>query len=147
MFDGKTFLPVTGMPMRKMACMSKLFALADPVPLTVPILNAKSLTRDSNCSGMLQTPGIWHEQLELSHVPRGGRTPLGAQAAVEAHVLILDHDPLRLRYRLGPLELLREVRGRGRQQGAQVEFVGHVVRDRQTIHRTDVDAGVALDAE
>src|SRR5690242_14863048 len=45
MFDGKTFLPVTGMPMRKIACMSRLFALADPVPLTVPILNAKSFTR------------------------------------------------------------------------------------------------------
>ena len=45
MFDGKTFLPVTGMPMRKIACMSRLFALAEPVPLTVPILNAKSLTR------------------------------------------------------------------------------------------------------
>ena len=45
MFDGKTFLPVTGMPMRKMACMSRLFALAEPVPLTVPILKAKSLIR------------------------------------------------------------------------------------------------------
>src|SRR6266550_3143788 len=46
MFDGKTFFPVTGMPMRKMACMSRLFALADPVPLTVPILKAKSLMPD-----------------------------------------------------------------------------------------------------
>jgi hypothetical protein len=44
MFDGKTFLPVTGIPMRKMACMRRLLALADPVPLTVPIRKAKSLT-------------------------------------------------------------------------------------------------------
>src|SRR5690606_37722926 len=46
MFDGKTFLPVTGMPIRKIVCMIRLFALAEPVPLTVPILNAKSLTRE-----------------------------------------------------------------------------------------------------
>src|SRR5690606_315850 len=46
MFEGKTFLPVTGMPIRKIVCMMRLFALAEPVPLTVPILNAKSLTRE-----------------------------------------------------------------------------------------------------
>ena len=45
MFDGKTFLPVTGMPIRKMACMMRPFALAEPVPLAVAILKAKSLTR------------------------------------------------------------------------------------------------------
>ena len=45
MFDGKTFFPVTGTPIRKMACMMRPFALADPVPLAVAILNAKSLTR------------------------------------------------------------------------------------------------------
>ena len=44
MLDGKMFLPETGMPMRKMACMSRLFALAEPVPLTLAILKAKSLT-------------------------------------------------------------------------------------------------------
>ena len=43
MFDGKTFFPTTGMPMRKMACISSPFALADPVPFTVPILKQKSL--------------------------------------------------------------------------------------------------------
>src|SRR5205085_12197935 len=44
MFEGKTFFPETGMPMRKIACISKLLALAEPVPFTVAILNAKSLT-------------------------------------------------------------------------------------------------------
>jgi hypothetical protein len=44
MFDGKTFFPVTGTPMRKMACMIKPLADADPVPLAVAILKAKSFT-------------------------------------------------------------------------------------------------------
>src|SRR5918996_4379377 len=45
MFDGNTFLPVTGTPMRKMACMMRPLAEAEPVPLAVAILKAKSLTR------------------------------------------------------------------------------------------------------
>ena len=45
MFDGKRFLPDTGMPIRKMACMIRPLALAEPVPLAVAILKAKSLTR------------------------------------------------------------------------------------------------------
>jgi hypothetical protein len=39
------FLPETGMPIRKIDCMSRPFALADPVPFTVPILNARSFVR------------------------------------------------------------------------------------------------------
>src|ERR1044071_2671850 len=45
MFDGNTFLPVTGTPIRKMACMMRPLADADPVPFAVAILKAKSLTR------------------------------------------------------------------------------------------------------
>ena len=44
MFDGKRFLPETGMPMRNMACISKPFALAEPVPFTLASLMAKSFT-------------------------------------------------------------------------------------------------------
>src|SRR5688572_8985738 len=44
MLDGKMFLPETGTPMWKIACISRPFALAEPVPLTVPIFSAKSLT-------------------------------------------------------------------------------------------------------
>ena len=51
MFEGKTFLPVTGTPMRKMACMIRPLAEAEPVPLAVAILNAKSLTRFMDRSG------------------------------------------------------------------------------------------------
>jgi hypothetical protein len=43
MFDGKMFFPVTGIPIRKMACIRMALALAEPVPFTVPILKAKSL--------------------------------------------------------------------------------------------------------
>src|SRR5580765_3029850 len=110
MFDGKTFLPATGMPMRKMACISKLLALAEPVPFTVPILNAKSLTRDStelplSTSDILYrlrhhrrhvrrraSRRVRHQELELSHVPRGGRTPLGAEPTVQTDILVLHHD-------------------------------------------------------
>ena len=42
MFDGKMFLPVTGIPIRKIDCMRRLFALAEPVPFTVAILKAKN---------------------------------------------------------------------------------------------------------
>src|SRR5688500_4081458 len=45
MLDGKRFLPVTGMPMRKIACRRRPFALAEPVPFTVAILKAKLFVR------------------------------------------------------------------------------------------------------
>src|SRR6476661_9977457 len=45
MLDGKTFLPVTGTPIRKIACMRSPLAEAEPVPFGVAILNAKSLVR------------------------------------------------------------------------------------------------------
>src|SRR3954468_20379623 len=46
MFDGKTFLPVTGIPIRKIACINNELALAEPVPLTVPIRKAKSFIEE-----------------------------------------------------------------------------------------------------
>src|SRR5262249_34345183 len=135
MLDGNTFLPVTGMPMRKMACMSSPFALADPVPLTVPILNAKSLM------------GIWNQKFELAHVPRRRRAALGAEATVEADVLVFHHDPLRLRKRRRGIDVLRHVRRRRREVLADVRVRLVLRDDREAILRTHVDAGVALDAE
>src|SRR5687767_6322583 len=105
MFDGNTFFPVTGTPIRKMACMMRPLADADPVPLAVAILKAKSLTR------FIQFPGgsTWTRHTlnsrcrldrlsrqrnldgELPHVPRVGGAALGAQPAVQAHVLVLHH--------------------------------------------------------
>src|SRR5215208_6226855 len=52
MLDGKTFFPEIGIPMRKIACISSAFALAEPVPFTVPILKAKSLMPGMRRSGM-----------------------------------------------------------------------------------------------
>src|SRR5438270_14084959 len=44
MFEGKRFLPETGMPMRKMLRSSTLLADCDPDPLTVATWMLKSLT-------------------------------------------------------------------------------------------------------
>src|SRR3954468_14187389 len=38
--------------------------------------------------------GVGHLDEELLHVPGTGRAALGAQAAVQAHVLVLHHDAL-----------------------------------------------------
>ena len=57
MFDGKTFFPVTGMPMRKMACMIRPLADAEPVPLAVAILKANSLVWGIEfCASSYQLP-------------------------------------------------------------------------------------------
>ena len=60
MFDGKTFLPTTGIPMRKMACMSNELALAEPVPFTVPILKQKSFTADMDVGCRMSDVGQDH---------------------------------------------------------------------------------------
>src|SRR4029079_13855247 len=142
MFEGNTFFPVTGTPIRKMACMIRPLADAEPVPLAVAILNAKSLLRfieltatsfqlpaasfqlpireacqrQGNKSGKREAGGgkptssyrgdrnhfrryiasIRNVQHELPHVPRVGRTPFGAEAAVQADVLVLQHHALGL---------------------------------------------------
>src|SRR5213594_46650 len=112
MFDGKTFFPDTGIPMRKIACISRLLALAEPVPLTVAILNAKSLTRFMSdhsrrplrcrqrrqaARAPLLRSRVGNQEIELAHVPRGRRTPLGAQAAMQADIFVLHHDAFGLR--------------------------------------------------
>src|SRR4029453_7421415 len=43
MFEGNTVFPVTGIPIRKIACMISPLADADPVPLAAAILTPKSL--------------------------------------------------------------------------------------------------------
>src|SRR3954471_16456079 len=98
MFDGKTFLPVTVTPIRKIACMMRPLADADPVPFAVAILNANSLTRSMplylhSHRGVRHRPGERDEHRELAHVPRVRRAALGAQPAVQADVLVLHHHP------------------------------------------------------
>src|ERR1700729_2229270 len=98
MFDGNRFLPVTGMPMRKMACMSRPLALADPVPFTFASLMAKSFTatrlgtvmRVSLCvcqSGCARFySGVGDEEFKFLHVPSGGRATLRTKAAMDAKI-------------------------------------------------------------
>src|SRR5688572_13772866 len=121
MFDGKTFLPVTGTPIRKMACMMRPFADAEPVPLAVAILNAKSLTRFICCAACTcptlradegRRAGVRNVDDEFPHVPCVGGTPLGAQAAVQTHVLVLHHDATGLLEGARDEQCLRQFGGR-----------------------------------
>src|SRR5579863_785291 len=83
MFDGKRFLPDTGTPIRKIARISRLLALDDPVPLTLASFNAKSFTLErggAKCSAAISgrhryrgRHGERDQQLEFLHVPCGGR--------------------------------------------------------------------------
>src|SRR5678816_1204384 len=83
---------------------------------------------------------------KFPHVPRIGWTPLGAQAAVQTDVLVLDHEAA------GLLEWpRREQRLLGVQRGqlhvrAQLLLVS-IRDDREAVHRADVNAGIALDAQ
>src|SRR6187402_1556679 len=69
MFDGNTFFPVTGTPILKMACMMSPLAEAEPVPLAVAILKAKSLTRSMDTILGLREVGV------LAHLSACGTTP------------------------------------------------------------------------
>src|ERR1700734_2663590 len=114
MFDGNRFFPETGTPMRKIERISRLFALDDPVPLTLASFSAKSLTllRDcSKCSAAMSgrhrdahRHGKRKDELELLHVPRGGGASLRAEPAVDAEILVLDHHAASLRQRRGHVQ-------------------------------------------
>src|SRR4051794_11478118 len=157
MFDGKTFLPVTGIPIRKIACMMRPLADADPVPLAVAILNAKSFTRSmgllldlrgSNPSQRWYRYNLSRERdmnHRLAHVPCVGRATFRAQSAVDAHVLVLHHHAAGLLERRGHEQRLSGFRARRRQATLEHRLLV-VTDDRQAIGRADVDAGVAFDA-
>src|SRR5258708_3018155 len=127
--------------MRKMAFMSSEFALAEPVPLTFANLTTKSFTR----SGALTRLGMcalirrqWNFDRGILHVPCRRGAALGTQAAMHADVLVLDHDPLRMRESARYVQGLRHIR-RGRlEPGTQLRFRA-IGRDRETVDRTDVD--------
>ena len=65
---------------------------------------------------------------------------------MEADVLVLHHDALRLRQRRRGVELLGQVQRRRRQAGAELGLLA-VLGNRQAVGRADVDTGVALDAQ
>ena len=79
----------------------------------------------------------------MSHAP--GRAALGAQAAMQADILVLRHDAAGLERRRH-IDVLREVHRRRHEPGPQLRFVA-VLRERDAVHRADVDARVAFDAK
>ena len=80
------------------------------------------------------------------HIPRTGRTALGAQAAVHAKILVLDHDSSRLRQVRRHIQRLLVIFGGRRQACSQIVFFA-VLGDRQAVDRTDIETGIALDTE
>src|SRR5690606_31536026 len=114
-------------------------------------MTSRGAARLPPCSSRLPRPPVAAprprmrlQQQELLHVPGTGRATLGAQAAVQAHVLVLDHHPQRLQ-RPGHVQFLFEVQRRRGQPGAQVGFVA-VGGEGDAVGRANVHAGVALDA-
>ena len=79
------------------------------------------------------------------HVPGAGRTAFGAQPAMQAHILVLHHDAAGLQPVLH-IEVLRQVDGRRLEPLAQIRFLA-VRREGDAVHRADIDAGIAFDAE
>src|SRR4051812_27628371 len=73
-------------------------------------------------------------QDELSHVPRVGRAALGAQSAVQADIFVLQHDAAGLLERLGGIQRLVQVDGRGVEPLAKKRLVA-VHADCQAVHR------------
>src|SRR3546814_5704470 len=151
MLDGTMLRGLTGTPMGRRAWANSSLADAEPEPLTVANLTTKScvdaigtwvgvmrglagLTSQGrsplqrySCRlprPLAATPRsrMRRQQLELLHVPGTGRAAFGAQAAVQADVLVLDHHAQRLQ-RLGHVEFLREVQRRRGQPRAQVGLV------------------------
>ena len=126
MLDGKMLRGLTGTPMRRIARANSSLAEAEPEPLTLANLTTKSLTRldalrslrahaavhrlalVGRACAARHGPGVRHVEQELLHVPGAGRAALGAQAAVQADVLVLDHDAAGLQ-RAGDVEVLRQV--------------------------------------
>src|SRR5690606_65531 len=127
MLDGKMLRGLTGTPMRRIALANSSLADAEPEPLTLANLTTKSLPACSgatagliapasptappsrrNAPGSSGLPGLRIAaatarlrllQQEFLHVPGSGRAAFRAQAAVQAHILVLHHDPVRVQRR------------------------------------------------
>src|SRR5438067_1912990 len=74
-----------------------------------------------------------------------GRATLGAQPAMQADVLVLDHDAAGLQV-VGDIQILGQISGGRLQPRAKIGFLA-VVGEGDAVHRADVDAGIALDAQ
>src|SRR6266545_1217742 len=155
MFEGKMLRGLTGTPILRMDFAKSSFAEAEPEPFTLANLTTKALTdwmafvmATSGRFPLRRTAavaGVRQVEQELLHVPGARRAALGAQAAVQAHVLVLRHDPAGLEG-ARDVEVLGGIPRRRGEAGAQVRLLA-VLREGDAIHRADVDAGVAFDAQ
>src|SRR5436309_122117 len=155
MFEGKMLRGLTGTPILRIAFAKSSFAEAEPEPFTLANLTTKALTDwmafVMAISGRFllrrtaAVAGVRQVEEELLHVPGARGAALGAQSAVQAHVLVLRHDLSGLE---GPrdVEVLGRIPRRRGEAGAQVRLLA-VLGESDAIHRADVHAGVALDAQ
>src|SRR2546421_10498620 len=142
MFDGKILRVATGTPMRRMERANNSFADAEPEPFTLANLTTKSLVA---LIGLDMAAGLGGIEEEFLHIPGAGRAAFGAQSTMQAKVFVLGHDASGLQ-RLGDIEILRiGMGGRRGQPPAQLGFRA-VLREGDAVHRTDIDASIALDA-
>ena len=81
----------------------------------------------------------------LLHVPGTGRTALGTKSAVQADILVLHHDAAGLEI-VGDVKVLSDIGGRGLEAGAQIGLLA-VLRKCDAVHRADIDARIAFDAQ
>src|ERR1043166_7228240 len=100
MFDGKMLRGLTGTPMRRIERANSSLAEAEPEPLTLANLTTKSLTAAMGGLVVMDSSGLLlaacglrvsHVDVVLAHIPGSGRAAFGAQPAVQADVLVLDH--------------------------------------------------------
>src|SRR6266498_18361 len=155
MFDGKMLRGETGTPIRKIALAKSSLADAEPEPFTLANLTTKAVTDwiafVMAISGRFLLRGaaavarVRQVEQELLHVPGAGRAALGAQAAVQANVFVLHHHLAGLEL-ARDVEILRGVLRRRHKARAQVRLLA-VLREADAVHRADVHAGVALDAQ
>src|SRR5215475_15065455 len=89
MLDGKMLRVATGTPMRRIARANNSLADAEPEPFTLANLTTKSFVALIGLDMAARLRGVEEEFL---HVPSAGRTPFGAQAAVQAKIFVLHHD-------------------------------------------------------
>src|SRR5947209_8341262 len=142
MFDGKMLRGLTGTPMRRIAFAKSSFAEAEPEPFTLANLTTKALTdsmrfvmrisRRFLLGRSAAVPRVGQIQEEFLHVPGAGRAALGAQAAVQAHVLVLRHDSARLQG-ARHVQILGGVLRRRGEARAQVGLLA-VVREGDAVH-------------
>src|SRR5215471_6374847 len=167
MFEGKMLRGATGTPMRSIDLAKRRFAEAEPEPLTLANFTTKSLTRamgvtfigapsirrrgrhrprllDRRRAAVL-VAGLRRLEEEFLHVPGAGWTTLGAEPTVQADVLVLDHHAAGFQS-AREIQILGEVARRRSQASAQLLLLA-VGRKGDAIHRTDVHAGIALDAQ